>query len=160
MWNLFLKLYSLKVAFFVIDFLSNENKTGFKNLKSILRFVNEKLQSKNRTSGKCASIPNSGELNKKFPENVYFPQYLGNLYRPSGLLVSFNLWHKQLTILRATLVLFLFTVVWEMGISCCAMLILCLNHIGELQLFFSLSSFSTFLFMCLSLWQSFSWVPL
>ena len=34
-----------------------------------------------------------------------------------------------------------------MGIRCCAMLILCLNHIGELQLFFlfySLSSFSTF----------------
>ena len=39
------------------------------------------------------------------------------------------------------------------GISCCVMLILCLNHIGELQLFlfYSLSSFSTFSFMCLSL---------
>ena len=33
-----------------------------------------------------------------------------------------------------------------LGISCCEMLILCLNHTGELKLFYSLLSFSTFSF--------------
>jgi len=51
---------------------------------------------------------------------------------------------------RATLILFSCTVVLQMGISCCAMLILCQNYIGELQLFsfssLSISSFSPFSF--------------
>ena len=77
---------------------------------------------------------------------AYYNRQYASLSRPSGQLV--NLWHKLLTTLRATLVLFLCTLVLQMGISCCAMLILCLNHIRELQLFlfYSLSSFSTFSF--------------
>ena len=41
--------------------------------------------------------------------------------------------------------------------------LLCLNHIRELQLYFYFTHYCPFpllLFMCLSLWQSFSWVPL
>ena len=41
-----------------------------------------------------------------------------------------------------------------MGISCCAMLILCFNHIGELAAFFFFTHygpFPLFLFMCITL---------
>ena len=79
---------------------------------------------------------------------VFYPRYTKDIehsiyrsHRHCGLFMSHN------TKLMATLLLFLCTVVLQMGISCCALLMLCRNNIGDCRFYYySLSSFSAFSF--------------
>ena len=70
-------------------------------------------------------------------------------HRPSGLLVSFNLWHKQHIKGNISLVLMHSDIVNGHRLLCDAHTVL--NHIGELQLFSFLLTIVLF---------HFSWVPL
>ena len=97
-----------------------------------------------------------------------WPHYeIFSALRPVGV---FNLWHRQLNHIKGNKTLVLMHSGIVKGISCCAMLILilCLNHIGNLKLFSILliKVFFHFFFLCVCHYDSpisvlgclFSWV--